>query len=242
MLSSLNPNLQVAAARIYVKTQTVTQIKISSISSIMISISHYVPPILSSTIQNLNLFSLDNNMLLKLFGSRTNIPNPKPNPSFEGIVVGEKPLILQIIHAGGVVERHYMAFPASSIIDKYPNFVLARPEIFRQPWDSIVPPEEILVPGQKYFLVPLRTVKKLRRRARNPSNYEMPNSLICRDENTPSTKSSLLPKPKPISCNRRVRFKGIDSKTPNAKGSRKKLIVRFAPSLTVIDETQGFDD
>lgn len=181
-------------------------------------------------------------MLLKLFGSRTN----KPNPSFEGIVVGEKPLILQIIHAGGVVERHYMAFPASSIIDKYPNFVLARPEIFRQPWDSIVPPEEILVPGQKYFLVPLRTVKKLRRRLRNPipTSYEISNSnsLICQDKNTPSIKSSLLVKPKPISCNRRVRYKGVDSKTPNAKGSRKKMIVRFAPSLTVIDETQGFDD
>ncbi|KAL4588861.1 hypothetical protein LXL04_001758 [Taraxacum kok-saghyz] len=190
-------------------------------------------------------------MLLKLFGSRTNNlplnPNPNPNSSFEGVALGEKPLIMQIIHAGGLVERYYMAFPAAVIIEKYPNSVLARPEIFRRPWDSIVPPEEILVPGQKYFVVPVRTVKKLRRRARNPSN-EMSNSLICQDKDTPSSKSLLLGKP--ISCNRRVRFKGIESKTRNDSGGKKnskckgsrKIIVRFAPSLTVIDETQGLDE
>ncbi|KAI3789390.1 hypothetical protein L2E82_02183 [Cichorium intybus] len=192
-------------------------------------------------------------MLLKLFRSRTNNtdpdanPNPNPTPIVREVAVREKPSVLQIIHAGGVVERYYMAFPAASIMEKHPNSVLARPEIFRRPWDSIVQPEEILVPGQKYFVVPVGTVKKLRRRMWKPS-HEMSNCLVFQDKDTPSSKSLLFGKP--ISFNRRVRFKGIESKTrndsggkksSNGRGSRKK-IVRFAPSLTVIDETQDFDD
>lgn len=192
-------------------------------------------------------------MLLKLFRSRTNNtdpdanPNPNPTPIIREVAVREKPSVLQIIHAGGVVERYYMAFPAASIMEKHPNSVLARPEIFRRPWDSIVQPEEILVPGQKYFVVPVGTVKKLRRRMWKPS-HEMSNCLVFQDKDTPSSKSLLFGKP--ISFNRRVRFKGIESKTrndsggkksSNGRGSRKK-IVRFAPSLTVIDETQDFDD
>ncbi|KVH93167.1 Protein of unknown function DUF4228 [Cynara cardunculus var. scolymus] len=188
-------------------------------------------------------------MILKLFGSRNiNVPqNPNPNPGFNGVAVGEKPLILQIIHAGGKIERYYMAFPAAWIMDKYPNFVLARPEIFRRPWDSVVRPEEMLVPGQKYFVVPIRTVKKLHRRIWKPS-IEITNALVCQDKDTASSK------PKP--GNRCVRFRGIESKTRNdlgvaednvkkslnGKGLRKKKNVRFSPSLTMIDETQDFQD
>ncbi|KAJ9537762.1 hypothetical protein OSB04_030495 [Centaurea solstitialis] len=109
-------------------------------------------------------------MILKLFGSRNNNTLPQ---TIRGL---EKPLILQIIHAGGRIDRYYMAFPASLIMDKYPGFVLAWPEIFRRPWDSIVPPEEMLVPGQRYFVVPVRTVRKLRRRIWRPS-VEIANAL-----------------------------------------------------------------
>ncbi|KAJ0493768.1 hypothetical protein HanIR_Chr12g0589811 [Helianthus annuus] len=141
-------------------------------------------------------------MLPKLFGSRSH-----------NIVVaaGEKPLILQIIHAGGMVERYYMAFPAAWIMDKYPNFVLARPEIFQTPWDSVVHPDEILVPGHKYFVVPIRTVRKLHRRIQKPS-VEMPTCLfgVAVDE---------------------VKQK----KSSNGKRSKKKNL-RFSPKLTVIYE------
>ncbi|KAI3774842.1 hypothetical protein L1987_49404 [Smallanthus sonchifolius] len=128
-----------------------------------------------------------------------------------------------IIHAGGIVERYYMAFPAAWIIDKYPKFVLTRPEIFRRPWDSVVRPEEMLVPGQKYFVVPILTVKKLRRRML---------------KSTTETSDS---KPKHKPANRRVRFTGVaedkekKKKSSNGKGLRKKN-VSFSPSLTIIDE------
>lgn len=77
---------------------------------------------------------------------------------------------LKIVHAGGMVECFYMATPAAMIMEKYPSFVLARPQVFRQPWDSVVRPDEILHPGEKFFVVPRRTVRKLKRRIKKPSS------------------------------------------------------------------------
>ncbi|EEF30183.1 uncharacterized protein LOC8289705 [Ricinus communis] len=81
----------------------------------------------------------------------------------------DSPSALKIVHAGGKVETYYMAIPAIRILEKYPSYVLAKPEVFRRPWDSVVRPEKILTPGRKFLLVPLRTVKKLRRRVKKPS-------------------------------------------------------------------------
>ncbi|XAR55237.1 hypothetical protein NMG60_11035256 [Bertholletia excelsa] len=115
-------------------------------------------------------------MLKKLFGIR------KLNPSTRGqvpvrqnpapTVPEERPSALKIIHAGGIVESYYMAVPAKVIMDKYPSFVLARPDVFRRPWDAVVRSDEILVPGQKFYVVQRQTVKRLRRRIRNPRGSE----------------------------------------------------------------------
>ncbi|MFS7995305.1 hypothetical protein Hanom_Chr12g01116421 [Helianthus anomalus] len=187
------------AAGIYTQIQNKRDTKISLNVSINVSINHCMP---AANLSNPKpLLSLS--MLPKLFGSRSH-----------NIVVaaGEKPLILQIIHAGGMVERYYMAFPAAWIMDKYPNFILARPEIFQRPWDSVVHPDEILVPGHKYFVVPIRTVRKLHRRIQKPS-VEMPRCLfgVAEDEGKPKKKTS------------------------NGKRFKKKNL-RFSPKLTVIYE------
>lgn len=71
---------------------------------------------------------------------------------------------------GGMVECFYMATPATRIMEKYPSFVLARPQVFRQPWDSVVRPYEILHPGEKFYFVPCRTVRKLKRWINKPSS------------------------------------------------------------------------
>nr|POE61411.1 hypothetical protein CFP56_44037 [Quercus suber] len=55
-----------------------------------------------------------------------------------------------------------MAIPAARIMEKYPKFLLARLEVFRRPWDSVVRPD------QKFFVVPRRTVRKLQKRIRKP--------------------------------------------------------------------------
>lgn len=138
--------------------------------------------------------------------------------------------VLRIIHAGGIVEQYYMAVPAARIIDKYyPAFTLTRPDVFKRPWDdAVVRPEEILIPGQKYFVVPRRTVKKLKRRIKNSSGK---NSAIffnsvgkmdntCEQKNEFSTSLSKAKRNSGITVksrnktkvrNSRVRFFGIDT-------------------------------
>ncbi|KAL2474412.1 Uncharacterized protein Adt_35148 [Abeliophyllum distichum] len=118
---------------------------------------------------------------------------------------------LKIVHAGGSAEYYYMAIPAAKIIDKYPSFILARPEVFRRPWESIVRPEEILIPGQKYYIVPRRTVKKLRRRIKKTSGA-LSEINVSQQKDSLST-SSIMAKSgsKKNARNRRVRFFGIDT-------------------------------
>lgn len=179
-------------------------------------------------------------MLNKLFGSRKRKPpfgslvplNPVHHPR---IPVEEKSSsALKIIHAGGTTECYYMAVPASRIMEKYPSLILARPEIFRRPWDSVVQPDEILVPGQKFLVVPLPTVKKLRRRIRKtPIKDNIASSFVSessvsaelvskqQDELTTTSKSFLIKgnvsksiKSKAknkVGNHHRVSFVGVDS-------------------------------
>lgn len=186
-------------------------------------------------------------MLQKLFNLIKPKPNPNPTPhtnmppNLESILVRksvrisadqEKSPALRIIHAGGLVEQYYMAIPAIRIIQKYPSFILTRPDVFRRPWDAVVSPEDILIPGQKYFVVSTHTVRKLRRRIKKPSTV---NSGLLSDlsqnlsdasgEETSFSSSSFSQKSEVKNSgimiktsikikprNRRVRFCGVDSK------------------------------
>ncbi|KAL3502583.1 hypothetical protein ACH5RR_037032 [Cinchona calisaya] len=167
-------------------------------------------------------------MLHKIFGARKLAPAPTP------VGEGRSAAALKIIHAGGLVEQYYMAVPAAWIIDKYPSFILARPDVFRRPWGAIVRPQEILIPGQKYFVVPRKTVKKLKRRINRTSGLN--SSLHYNSQSSVDASSAEISsqKKKKFSCSssfvqnrfgiviksknktksryRRVRFFGIDAK------------------------------
>ncbi|GAV68445.1 LOW QUALITY PROTEIN: hypothetical protein CFOL_v3_11948, partial [Cephalotus follicularis] len=84
---------------------------------------------------------------------------------------------LKIVHAGVRVECYYMAMPAIRILEKYPSFVLARPEAFRQP-DSVLY-DQILTLREMFFVNPRQTIKKLRRRIRKPKG-EVTNSFVSK--------------------------------------------------------------
>lgn len=123
-------------------------------------------------------------MLHKFFPFRRLTPSflrqPSPKPVQSSSSTPSSPpetAAVKIIHAGGFVEHYYMAVPARGIMEKYPSFLLARPEIFRRPWESLVRPEEILTPGEKFYVVPCRTVRKLQRRIKRPPTREL--SLNC---------------------------------------------------------------
>lgn len=164
---------------------------------------------------------------------------------------------LKIVHAGGHVEYYYMALPAVRILEKYPTLVLARPEIFRRPWDSVVRKDEILTPGEKIFLVPRRTVKKLRTRIRKPDitdcsvnsftsnrdNNSISESEVSQESSSTSFKSGLRKK---NGARKHVRFagihrmgQGITKSSDSARGSR-VASAPWQPSLEVISE--NFDD
>ncbi|KAL2454938.1 Uncharacterized protein Adt_47558 [Abeliophyllum distichum] len=91
------------------------------------------------------------------------------------------------------------------------KIVHADPEVFRRPWESIVRPEEILIPGQKFYIVPRRTVKKLRRRIKKTSGA-LSEINVSQQKDSLST-SSIMAKSgsKKNARNRRVRFFGIDT-------------------------------
>ncbi|KAL8031134.1 hypothetical protein ABFX02_13G005600 [Erythranthe guttata] len=154
-------------------------------------------------------------VLNKIFGNKNstnNLSDMNPfrasrAPTTASDAVERKSRALKIVHAGGHAERYYMAIPASTIIEKYPSFILARPEIFLRPWESVVRPDEMLVPGQKYYVVPRRTVRKLRRRIKKIT------SIVMDPFESKSSISGILIKPGPKVKTRdlHVRFFGIES-------------------------------
>ncbi|KAF5450243.1 hypothetical protein F2P56_030610 [Juglans regia] len=73
-----------------------------------------------------------------------------------------KNIYVRIVHAGGREELYPNAIPASKLMEKYPGMSVARPEVFKSPHDSLLCPEDSLLPGQKYYVVPSSTVQKLK--------------------------------------------------------------------------------
>ncbi|KAL3751783.1 hypothetical protein ACJRO7_012593 [Eucalyptus globulus] len=71
---------------------------------------------------------------------------------------------VRIIHAGGRIELYQDVIPASYVMEKNPGMCVALPEVFRKPHESILSPEEDLVPGKKYFILPSTTASKLKRK------------------------------------------------------------------------------
>lgn len=102
-------------------------------------------------------------MLDKILRSRNGSRFPPRDPP-RPVQAEQNSAALRIVHAGGIVECYFMAIPAKRILDKYPSCYLTRPDVFRRPWDSVVRPDEILTPGEKFFVVPRRTVWKLHMR------------------------------------------------------------------------------
>ncbi|KAG4947831.1 hypothetical protein GLYMA_15G004600v4 [Glycine max] len=77
-------------------------------------------------------------------------------------VNNSKTMLLQIVHPGGHVELHDRPVTAAEIMCRYPRCHVAYPYVFQQPW-AVVEPETMLMLGQKYYVVPNSTIRKLQR-------------------------------------------------------------------------------
>lgn len=73
-----------------------------------------------------------------------------------------KPQVVKIVHPGGHAELHDRPVLASEIITRNPRCCVAHPHVFQQPW-AIVSPETTLMPGQKFYVVPIATVRRLQK-------------------------------------------------------------------------------
>ncbi|KAD5507763.1 hypothetical protein R6Q59_031465 [Mikania micrantha] len=73
-----------------------------------------------------------------------------------------KNLRVKIVHPGGHAELHDRPVLASDIIRRNPKCCVAHPNVFKQPW-AIVQPDTMLMPGQKVYVVPVSTVRKLQK-------------------------------------------------------------------------------
>ncbi|KAM3320874.1 hypothetical protein P3S67_008076 [Capsicum chacoense] len=167
---------------------------------------------------------------------------------------GRSSAALKIIHAGGKAEYYYMATPAYRILDKYPSFILAKPDVFKKPWDSVVHKDEILIPGQKYYVVPQCTLKKLRKRIKKSSQDSSKSQYTSIIKNKSSSDKNKA------RDNHHVSFFGIDCKQDsscsvlleinkeNEEVNHEKIlndpqrnrtsrnVITWQPTLTVINE------
>ncbi|KAF5741098.1 hypothetical protein HS088_TW10G00093 [Tripterygium wilfordii] len=89
-------------------------------------------------------------------------------------ICSSKKKFVRIVHAGGKAELYRSAVSASTVMVKHPGMCVARPEVFRNPQRSLLGPEETLLPGYKYYIIPLSTAQKLKRRHSRNNEVEGP--------------------------------------------------------------------
>lgn len=74
-----------------------------------------------------------------------------------------KDKFVRIVHAGGREELYRNAITVSKLLEKYPGMCVARPGVFQSPSQSFLWPDEDLLPGHKYYMIPSTTAKKMKR-------------------------------------------------------------------------------
>ncbi|CAN4124107.1 unnamed protein product [Withania somnifera] len=93
-----------------------------------------------------------------------------------------KDITVWIVHPGGKVDIYDSAISAAQVLKNYPGRHVALPEFFDRPHESLLTEDDILLPGQKYLVIPSSTVEKLKHRhahkAKHPTEREEP-KLEC---------------------------------------------------------------
>lgn len=103
-----------------------------------------------------------------------------------------KTMLLRIVYPGGRVELHDRPVTAAEIMCRNPRCCVAHPFIFQQPW-AIVEPDTMLMLGQKFYIVPISTIRKLQglspRNSPSPAREITIGSLLDETRNTPTCKA-----------------------------------------------------
>lgn len=98
-------------------------------------------------------------------------------------------MLLRIVHPGGRVEVHDRPVTAAEIMYRNPRCCVAHPFVFQQPW-AVVEPDTVLMLGQKFYVVPISTIRKLQglspRNSPSPAREMTIGSLLDETRNTQS--------------------------------------------------------
>ncbi|PWA37692.1 hypothetical protein CTI12_AA589270 [Artemisia annua] len=112
-----------------------------------------------------------NGCLDSLFGVRSldnkEFRNPKvvkDAPLSIGSSLNSKEFYVRIVHAGGKEDLYRNPIVVSQLIKRYPGMCFAWPEVFKNPYEAVLSATDMLLPGQKYLLLPVTTLKKLKKR------------------------------------------------------------------------------
>lgn len=168
-----------------------------------------------------------------------------PVKSFD-LSIQLKDITVRIVHAGGREELYQGAVPASRLIDKYPGMCVAKPEVFKKPFESILSAHEQLLPGNKYYIIPSTTIAKLKRKhSSNKGNVKQParyNELSfsgddCSEESACSAKDFYASsKERWSGCLRNKKLKNKEPFVPPIPRPKILKALVWEPSLTSIQE------
>lgn len=70
---------------------------------------------------------------------------------------------VKLVFPGGHVELLDRPTLAADVVARHPRFCVARPDVFREPAGAVAAPDAVLQLGQKYYVVPCRTVRRLQK-------------------------------------------------------------------------------
>ncbi|OWM76109.1 hypothetical protein CDL15_Pgr009755 [Punica granatum] len=151
-----------------------------------------------------------------------------------------KDAYVRVIHAGGREEQYRSPIPASQLMNKYPGMWVALPQVFSRPHESILCPDERLVLGQKYYMIPSTTANKLKRKFRaRPGPLERKSTGV-------GSFSKEMPEEKPFESSNHetgIRFltrkNGLGKKKPFVPPISKERSCRsigWEPSLSSVQE------
>ncbi|KAK7270633.1 hypothetical protein RJT34_25939 [Clitoria ternatea] len=102
-------------------------------------------------------------------------------------------MLLRIVYPGGHIELHDRPVTAAEIMCRNPRCCVAYPYVFQQPW-AVVEPDAVLMLGEKFYVVPISTIRKLQKLSpRNspspareitisPSAYEIRETKLIKEE------------------------------------------------------------
>ncbi|KAJ8774153.1 hypothetical protein K2173_009584 [Erythroxylum novogranatense] len=72
-------------------------------------------------------------------------------------------MMVTIVYPGGHIELLDSPILAAEIMLRNPKFTVAYPHVFKDPW-AVVSPDTTLMLGQKFYVVPISTIRKIQRK------------------------------------------------------------------------------